>query len=253
MALFGDKKICACCSKELGLVKHKFAEGYLCANCYKDCSNSVKKNILTQTLSDIKQGMKDQIENKKMIDQFNCTKKFGTFIEFDESKKLWLVPDGFLGKKVNPTIYNFSDIVEFELMEDGDSVVKGGLGRAIVGGVLFAGVGAVVGAATGKKKVKKIVNSLKVKITVNDLNNPTIYIKLLAGKTKTTSILYKNAYNIAQDIISTLSVIAKQNEVAVTTVTTDSTDDNNTIFCRKCGNKMPSDSAFCNKCGEKIT
>jgi hypothetical protein len=42
-----------------------------------------------------------------------------------------------LGTKKNPKIYNYSDIVDFELLEDGESITKGGLGRAITGGLLF--------------------------------------------------------------------------------------------------------------------
>ena len=36
---------------------------------------------------------------------------------------------------------------------DGTSVVKGGLGRAVVGGFMFGGVGAVVGGITGGKQM----------------------------------------------------------------------------------------------------
>ena len=89
-----------------------------------------------------------------------------------------------MGTKKNPKIYNYSDIVDFELLEDGESITKGGLGRAITGGLLFGGIGAVVGGITGGKRSKSICNSLKIKITVNDMRSPVVYINLLATATK---------------------------------------------------------------------
>ncbi|EPZ54444.1 hypothetical protein H477_3583 [[Clostridium] sordellii ATCC 9714] len=49
-------------------------------------------------------------------------------------------------------MYNYKDIIEFELLEDGESITKGGLGRAVAGGVLLGGVGAIVGGVTGIEK-----------------------------------------------------------------------------------------------------
>jgi hypothetical protein len=42
-----------------------------------------------------------------------------------------------LGKVNKSTVYNYSDIVDFEFLEDGESVSQGGLGRALVGRALF--------------------------------------------------------------------------------------------------------------------
>lgn len=97
------------------------------------------------------------IINKKLF-SFNATKRIGTHMEIDETQMKWLIPDGLFGGKKNPEIYNYSDIVDFELLEDGEFIVKGRLGRAVVGGVLFGGIGAVVGGVTGGKKSKSIRN-----------------------------------------------------------------------------------------------
>jgi hypothetical protein len=133
-------------------------------------------------------------------------------IEFDDSQKKWLVPDGFMGKKKNPKVYNYSDIVDFELLEDGESITKGGIGRAVAGGLLFGGVGAVVGGVTGGKKSKAICKSLKIKITVNDINNPVVYINLLTTETKKDSFTYKTVYKATQECLSVLELICKGQE-----------------------------------------
>ena len=101
--------------------------------------------IVTKTNSDIKYDITKKELQKEQLLKFTATKKIGSFIEFDEINKRWLVPDGFLGRKKNPRIYNFDDVIEFELLEDGETITKGGLGRALAGGILFGGVGAIVG------------------------------------------------------------------------------------------------------------
>ncbi|WP_461615405.1 SHOCT domain-containing protein [Clostridium sp. Marseille-QA1073] len=211
MGLFSRKENCCICGIEEG--KKKMASGFICKQCLHSCSinfqvkinkNTTKEAILTE--------IENNKNNKKLLGDFITTKKIGAYIEFDEQKRLWLIPDGLRGKKIHPRIYTFDNIVEYELLEDGDTITKGGLGSAIVGGVLAGGVGAVVGGVTGKKKTKSVINNLRIKITVNDTSNPSIYINLINTPTKANSFLYKMAYESAQEILSMLSVITQSNE-----------------------------------------
>lgn len=213
MGLFSKKETCSICNKEQ--TKLKISNGYICSNCLRSTGLKLPlpSPLKTYTIDDINNLILSNKRNKELIETFNATKKIGTYIEFDDNNKKWLIPDGFNGKKKNPKVYNYKDIIEFELLEDGDSITKGGLGRAIAGGVLLGGVGAVVGGVTGKKKTKSIVNSLQIKITLNDINNPTIYIPLIHSKTKTSSFIYKTSYKFAQEILSTLSVITENSEI----------------------------------------
>lgn len=105
-------------------------------------------------------------------------------------------------------IYSFNELVEFELLEDDSQVSSGGVGRALVGGVLAGGAGAIVGGVTGKKKIKRNIESLIIRITVDDLDNPIIMLPIITKKTKTSSKEYEQAFNDSQKIISTLNVIA---------------------------------------------
>ncbi|MBO3444304.1 SHOCT domain-containing protein [Clostridium sp. CCUG 7971] len=73
-------------------------------------------------------------------------------------------------------------------------------------------VGAVVGSVTGSKKTKKaFVNTLRVRITVNDLTAPTAYVQLISRQTKTNTAFCQNAYRFAYDILSVLSIIINGN------------------------------------------
>lgn len=141
---------------------------------------------------------------------FVPTKTVGNYFAIDENACLWAVGKGMFPTLKNATPYHYNDIVDFELLEDGNSIVKGGAGRAFVGGLLFGGIGAVVGSATGKKKLKQVCTNLTIKITVNNLNTPVEYIKLIASSTKKDSLIYKTAYQDAQEILSILQIISRQ-------------------------------------------
>lgn len=133
-------------------------------------------------------------------------------MEVDENRRQIIFHTGFFGGRGNATVYNYEDIVDFELLEDGTSVTKGGLGRAVVGGLLFGGVGAIVGGVTGGKKNKGICNSLKIKITINSMSSPTVYVNLINTKTKTDSFVYKTMYHSAQEALSLLQIICNSVE-----------------------------------------
>ena len=172
MGFFDLKVTCSICNKETGLNRYQIAnKGWICKDCFKKCGFNLATPIKKMTVEDIMNALDKNDENKRNFEQFNATKIIGNF-EIDDNSKKWIINNkGLFSKNVVPKIFNYSDIVDFELLEDGESIAKGGLGRAVVGGVLFGGIGAVVGGITGKKKSKPVCNSLKIKITLNDINN----------------------------------------------------------------------------------
>ncbi|SDY30507.1 Ltp family lipoprotein [Eubacterium barkeri] len=141
--------------------------------------------------------------------EFIATSRVYNKFEVDENHKLWLVRVASNGKLIQ-SIYHYDDIVSYELMEDGESVVSGGVGRAVAGGILFGGVGAIVGGVTGKKKQKDFCRALQIKVTVRDLNKPVVYIPFISGKTKKSSSKYKEAINQAQRCLSLIEIICKE-------------------------------------------
>lgn len=122
----------------------------------------------------------------------------------DRANKLWCVPA--LDKK-NPELFNFSDLLEYELTEDGISVTKGGLGSAVVGGLAFGGVGAIVGGGLGKKQ-KDIVTSMSVAITVRNDFVSRIEIPLISSETKKGGLIYNGMKDIGNKIVSLLNVVS---------------------------------------------
>lgn len=87
--------------------------------------------------------------------------------------------------------YDFADIVECRLIDklQGETILTtktstgSMIGRAVVGGVLTGGVGAVVGAATAKQKtIAKPTgnNDFEIMLSVNSIKNPIV--KIPCGK-----------------------------------------------------------------------
>ncbi|MEB2281083.1 SHOCT domain-containing protein [Lysinibacillus xylanilyticus] len=220
MGFFSLKEVCGVCEQEVGLNRFRIAEKkWVCNSCFKDANlkkiGANEKSITKMTVEDIKNAIIAQKVNKIELDNFNPTKSIGSFIEFDDVNKKFLILSAILRKRNKATVYNYSDIVDFELLEDGESVSSGGLGRALVGGALFGGTGAIVGGVTGPKKSKSICSSLKLKITLNNINNPAVYVTFIESDFKKSGMIYKTVYKQAQECLSVLQLICNQQQPTV--------------------------------------
>ena len=121
----------------------------------------------------------------------------------DNGRKKWCAK---ASNESIPKIYNFKDLNEFEVYEDGDSIAKGRAGSALVGGLLFGGVGAIVGASRSRN-IKNTCTTLQVRIRVNDFTNPEIVMPIISSETKKDSIVYNMGITQAKEIASNLSYI----------------------------------------------
>ena len=209
MGIFG-KSVCPVCGKEVGAMKKSLGKingANVCSQCY---GAILKKGInLCNSSITLEEATNILKQREKEIEAFHADKKIGNYIYFDDTARKFALPQTtMLGKVKDLNIYNYSALIDFELLEDGDAQLTGGVGRAIVGGALMGGVGAIVGATT-RKKSKKTCSKLQIKLTLNELNNSTQYITFINAETKKNSMLYKTSYNIAQEIISTLNVICQ--------------------------------------------
>lgn len=95
----------------------------------------------------------------------------------------------------------FREIIGCEIMTD--SEVTGGIGRAIVGGVLAGEAGAVVGAVTAKKHIM----SYKIVIYRSNIQTPTTEIILIKEKKSTKDADYTNAVSFANKVNASIKAI----------------------------------------------
>lgn len=211
MGLFGKKKadICCICNNEIGVLN--IEDGWICNSCFKEYCDALSMTKAPKILRklDIEKTISSTKKNNELQKIFNPTNNIENYIEFDEDNKKWLVSKRSTSDKKAPIIHSYEDIIEFELLEDGETITKGALGSAIAGGILFGGTGAIVGGITGKKTTRKVIETFKIKIVINNIDNPVEYIDLISKKTKTNSSAYEKAYRDAHKILSTLSAITQ--------------------------------------------
>lgn len=194
------KKLCVNCGKELGFLslKTQISDGVVCTSCLSSAGISTLGNPAAHDTTSIRALIADR---KQFANSFNPTKKVSTTLMIDETNKLF---------KVNNDIFAYDNLLDYELLEDGESISKGGLGRAVAGGLLFGGVGAIVGGVTGGKKTKGICTSLKLKITLKKAHCDNVYINFINTETKTSGFVYKTMKESAEACVSALQIIADE-------------------------------------------
>jgi len=101
-------------------------------------------------------------------------------------------------KKTNRfKVVKYSDILSFEIFEDGDSISKtsrsGQVGGALIGGIALGGVGAIIGGLSASSKTTNTINTIELRVTINDIRDPIHSIVLLNFEQKRTSSIYKQA------------------------------------------------------------
>lgn len=91
---------------------------------------------------------------------FNDTTQEISFGKLDYIKDIF-ISDTTISK------FEYASLIKYEYKEGENTISVGGsgVGRAIVGGVLFGGAGAIVGAATKKNNKKSVIADMSVFIT----------------------------------------------------------------------------------------
>lgn len=209
MGLFGTKDNCSICGgKPKGA--SKLRDGIICRECRILCSNGIT-DTLNLSVSDIKEHLQYRKENKERLNSFDATDSAGLYLKINAESKTFIVPNG--DKKYmehNVDVFNFSDVVDYEYVEDGETVSKGGIGAAVVGGAVFGGVGAIVGSNVGKKKSSTVVNSMYIRMSLQNKWVKQIKINLIYTETKKNGIIYNVCKQAADKIASLLDFIVKQ-------------------------------------------
>lgn len=204
----------------------------------------------TQTKEDRqKTGLELALEKES----FNISDKIVTFDQFGSHSSRATVGVAFdfdtlkicvyevSNSDVKIVVFPVSQILSLEVIEDGQTVshstTTGGgeiktssgsmLGRAVVGGVLLGGVGAIIGGATARKTTTaetvthtntvENVNEIKLKMLVNNTTKPLISIPFLSNPTVRGSTAYTVACkNIehCEALIKVLMMRASQAKVS---------------------------------------
>jgi hypothetical protein len=77
-------------------------------------------------------------------------------------------------------VHKYSEVINYEVYENGSSVVKGTAGEALIGGAFFGLAGMIVGASASKT-ITENCSSLQLAIRLNDINTPQILIEFMGS------------------------------------------------------------------------
>ena len=114
------------------------------------------------------------------------------------------------------TLYKFSDLLETEILQDGETVTKTSrgsqVGGALLGGVLAGGVGAIIGGLSGSTTSDEEFSKITLKVLMNDTQNPVKLIYFLdeIANVKKYDDRYKKANADSMDWHGVLKVIIQQ-------------------------------------------
>lgn len=229
-------KKCLVCGGKIGLFsKHlTVADGPVCLSCASEWGvqealdagihlsdiNAIFSPVL---LNNIDSATRELRTITELRSSFEKTFAVSELALFDDVHRLLLLADQshMSYKPEHYTLVRYNEIVAFDLLEDGDSVSQGGLGRAVAGGLLFGPVGAIVGGSTGKKRTKSTCKSMQIELTLSNPSRPTLYVKLITAETKTDSFSYRMSFEHAQEILSKLQAITNEPQASTPSQGTD--------------------------------
>lgn len=141
----------------------------------------------------------------------------GDYEEYDVNTHVMLFESSQI-IRIKAQEYKFSDILGYSLVDDatsetittstGTAKTSTGsmLGRAVVGGVLTGGLGAVAGAATAKKNISDNATS-----QTTTMHNYTLYINVNSLQEPIISLNLGNDVSIAQKLAGAVNVIIERN------------------------------------------
>ncbi|WP_346200677.1 hypothetical protein NSQ96_05235 [Caldifermentibacillus hisashii] len=173
--------------------------------------NNVEGKIESDRISKVEELISRH--NIKISKRYDAMLGF-TLINDTENKCLWCIYGGSNTVKR----MKYRDIMQVELTEDDASISvtsRGSqLGGAIVGGALAGGVGAVIGGLSGKQTQKRTVKSIKLVITLDDLDNPFFNIEFarFPKPVETSNREYIVAHQDAFTWFKLMEVIIKRTE-----------------------------------------
>lgn len=162
-------------------------------------------------LAVIAQIWQEKINNKKIEKVLNEDERMnGAHIFHLPSNSLIAINEnGYLALKNEKMkdfkIVSIKDLNGFEVITNGHSTAN--IGGALAGGLLFGGVGALVGGLGSKKE--KITN-LSLIFKTNDFKDPVIEIKLSNINLKKGSLIHKQVEEELIKITSLLEIVEKK-------------------------------------------
>jgi hypothetical protein len=159
------------------------------------------------------------------LDDFTITKKVigkdkktGLAIDLDRNK-ICLISG--ISAQASLKVILYKDIFACELYENGNTITETSranqLGGVLVGGILLSGAGAIIGGLSGKTKTTGTVETIELRLIINDAEKPVHDISFLSSELDKGGIiekgLYKNIMREARYWHGLITVLIKRADI----------------------------------------
>lgn len=115
-------------------------------------------------------------------------------------------------------VIGFKDLMACEIVEDGVSVTKTSrssqAGGALMGGILLGGAGAIIGGLSGKKKTTQELQSISLRLTINNLDDPVFDCLLNVLPLKDNLAYKKSIEELALHWHAIMEILIKRADMA---------------------------------------
>ena len=186
-------KTCDVCQKPLGVFnKFRYADGYICKECYKKASNHFAETIVKKNLSEIKE-LCERYEATQ-TDEFQITGKIGNFLLIDEIHQKICLPNNRMVKKeaALPEFYAIEDIEQCRIEVDPKQSIDALEHKA-------------------ERREEGTVNYLKVKLWITG-NKKLAEISLISNPVRIKSYAFRQSLQFARKIEQEVSRLTSYEE-----------------------------------------
>lgn len=160
-----------------------------------------------ELLSRLSALLQAEASRKKILRGFSATFTPHKKISFDDNHKLLLANNNIV---LDYSQIRYCDII---LVDSEQITNSNGVGRAVVGGILAGGTGAVVGATTAEKRMVDIIKRLYIKLTISSLSKPAIFIDLVSSPIDKNSAQARQLLQTAEIVASKVHLIIDEHLV----------------------------------------
>jgi hypothetical protein len=187
-------------------VSHDIKKGKICSNCTSDMGitsfawmkscNADEIVALAKIDKDIDGSINYEVPSVAKFDDANHVAYFLPRLDYNAPAHEYVK-------------FSYDQIQGCEIIENGGSTTSNAF-EAAVGTAILGTAGAVIGGAGGRDAV---CNSLSLKLTVNNYEQPAFYIDVLTTPISTTTAEYYEALRKAHDIVSKINMLKKEKTV----------------------------------------
>lgn len=155
----------------------------------------------------------------------------------------------------------FEDIIDCEISQSQpryETAKKGVVSRAVVGGIIAGGAGAVIGAATAKESVTVIPGYYYITIYTRNIDHPQITLSSpsqdFAANVKGSIYAIKEQRSyLSRSSASRRAIVEPSARLALPTAPVQETHKPEETWCFYCHKSVSENAASCQNCGKPLT